>query len=121
MDDIEEIRRRKIREMQKRFKEKEAQQAQEEQRRQGLNSILNQVLTAEATKYLKTIRSSDQKVAERIEEIIIALTIRGRIRSKVDKVIVKAIERKVKGVEPKITFMRKGKKMEISEKLREED
>jgi programmed cell death protein 5 len=121
MDDIEDIRRRKMREMQKRLKEREIKQSQEEQERRELETLLGQVLKPEASQYLEKLRGESPGVARRIEQIIIALVLRRRINYKIDKVIVKAIERKVKGVEPKITFMRKGKRMEISEKLREED
>ena len=107
--------------MEKMLKEKQLQEEQRKRERDEVERILSQVLTPDAMKYLAAVRSSSPWVAGKIEEIIIALVVQRRIRQKIDKVIVKAIERKVRGIEPTISYVKKGKRMEISEKLREED
>ena len=121
MDSLEEIRRRKMRRMEKMLKEKQLQNEQSKRERDEVERVLSQVLSPDALKYLATVRSSSPSVAGRIEEIVIALVVQRRIRQKIDKVIIKAIERKVRGIEPTISYVKKGKRMEISEKLREED
>ncbi len=121
MDALEEIRKRKMRRMEKMLKERQLQEEQKKRERDEVERVLSQILTPDAIKYLAALRSSSLGVAEKIEEIIIALVVQRRIRQKVDKVIIKAIERKVRGIEPTISYVKKGKRMEISEKLREED
>ncbi len=121
MDEIEEIRRRKMRQMEQRLREKQLQEEKVEDERRQVERILGQVLKPDAMSYLGQLRSSSPAVANKIEEILIGLVIQRRINYKVDKVIIRAIERKVRGVEPTISFSRKGKRIEISEKLRGED
>ena len=121
MDEIEEIRRRKMRQMEDKLKQRKLQEEQMERERSEVDRILAQVLMPDAISYLTALRSQNPQVAGKIEETVIALVIQRRIRQKIDAVIIKAIERKVKGIEPTISFQRKGKRMEISEKLREED
>ena len=121
MDDIEEIRRRKIRKMEERLAQRKQQEERMERERSEVDRILDQVLMPEATGYLRNMRDRSPQVAKKIEETVITLVIQRRIRQKIDLVIIKAIERKVRGIEPTISFQRKGKRMEISEKLREED
>ena len=120
MEDIEEIRRRKMRRMEKMLKEKQLQNQQKERERGEVERILSQVLMPDAIQYLASIRSDSPQIADKIEEIVIALVVQRRIRQKMDKVVVKAIERKVRGIEPTISYVKKGKRMEISEKLKEE-
>jgi DNA-binding TFAR19-related protein (PDSD5 family) len=121
MEDIEDIRRRKMRQMERRFQARKLQDEQKQTERHEIDRILDQVLKPDAVEYLNGLRSTDGVVAGKIEEIVISLAIQRRIRYKIDKVIIRAIERKVKGVEPTISFVRKGKKVEISEKLKDAD
>jgi DNA-binding TFAR19-related protein (PDSD5 family) len=121
MDEIEEIRRRKMRKMEKKLKQRKLQEEQLERERSEVERILAQVLMPDAIAYLGSLRSKSPEIAGKIEETIITLVIQRRIRQKIDAVIIKAIERKVRGIEPTISFQRKGKRTEISEKLREED
>lgn len=119
MEDIEEIRRRKMREMQKMLKEKKLADERKQKERQEVERILSQVIQPDGLAYLKEVRASSPEVAAKIEETIIALVVQRRIRYKIDRIIVKAIERKIRGLEPTISFVRKGKRMEISEKLKQ--
>lgn len=121
MDDIEQIRRRKMRQMERMLKEKKLADETKQRERLEIDRILTQVLEPDALQYLKEVRSSSPEVASKIEETVIGFVVQRRIRYKIDRVIVKAIERKIRGLEPTISFVRKGKRMEISEKLREAD
>ncbi len=118
MDDIEQIRRRKIAEMQRRLKERKFCDEHKERERQEIDRILGGVLTPDAVKYLRDIHSSAPGIAERIEETIIGLVVQKRIQYRIDKVIIKAIERKIRGIEPTISFVRKGKRTTISDTLK---
>jgi DNA-binding TFAR19-related protein (PDSD5 family) len=121
MDDIEEIRRRKIRKMEEQLAQRKLQEEQLERERSEVDRILDQVLMPDAVDYLKNMRTRSPQVTKKIEETVITLVVQRRLRQKIDLVIIKAIERKVRGIEPTISFQRKGKRMEISEKLRGED
>ncbi len=121
MEDIEQIRRRKMRQMERMLKEKKLADETKQRERLEIDRILTQVLEPDALQYLKEVRSSSPEVASKIEETVIGFVVQRRIRYKIDRVIVKAIERKIRGLEPTISFVRKGKRMEISEKLREAD
>ena len=121
MDEIEEIRRRKMRQMEEKIKQRKLEEEQQDRERTEVDRVLAQVLKPDAVAYLKNLRAQSPDVAGKIEETIISLVIQRRIREKIDVVIIKAIERKVKGIEPTISIQRKGKRTEISEKLREED
>jgi len=120
-EDLEEIRKRKIQRIQRKIQEKKLEEERRQRERHEREEILGQVLTPEAYEYLSSLRSSSPQVASKIEEILLALVIQRRIRYRIDRIIIRAIERKVRGIEPTITFMRKGRKIEISEKLREAD
>ena len=119
MDDIEEIRKRKMRQIGRRLQEKKLREDQREVERREVERILTQVLKPDAHEYLRSVRAASPYVGKKIEDMVITLVVQRRIWYKIDKVIIRAIERKVRGIEPTISFMRKGKKMEISEKLRE--
>jgi DNA-binding TFAR19-related protein (PDSD5 family) len=121
MDDIERIRRRKMREIESRLRDRELQKEQKEMERQQVQRVLGQVLKEDALEYLGKLRDSSPDVAAKIEEIVLSLAIQRRVRYKIDKVIIRAIERKVRGIEPTISFVRKGKRTEISERLKEDD
>ncbi len=121
MDEIELIRRKKLLELQKRLEEKKREEEREAEERSQLNEILSSTLEPDALSYLDSIRRSDPKVATKIENIIVALVVQRRILRRIDRIIVKAIERKVRGLEPTISFVRKGRRIDLSEKLREED
>lgn len=107
--------------MERMLKEKKLADETKQRERVEIDRILTQVLEPDALQYLKEVRSSSPEVASKIEETVIGFVVQRRIRYKIDRVIVKAIERKIRGLEPTISFVRKGKRMEISEKLREAD
>ncbi len=121
MDEIELIRRKKLLELQRKLEEKKKEQERQAQERRQLDQILSRVLESDALSYLNSMRQSDPEVASKMERIIVALVVQRRILQKIDRIIVKAIERKVRGLEPTISFVRKGRRIDLSEKLREEE
>ena len=109
-----------MRMMEKRIREKKLKEDKEhEQREEGAGRFLAQVLNRDAIQYLNGIRSSRPEAARRIEEILEGLVAQGRLRQKDDRLLVKAIERKVRGIEPTITFVRKGKRTDLRKELKE--
>lgn len=83
MDDIEELRKKKIRELQQRMQE---EKIQEEQRRQieiQKRSILMEVLTPEARSRLANIKIAKPEFAAQLENLFVQLAQSGQLRQKV--------------------------------------
>jgi programmed cell death protein 5 len=95
MDDLEEIRRRKLMELQaQRQREMEELQRQEELRRQieaQKKAILRAILEPEAKERLARIRLAHPEVAEAVENQLIALAQSGRINQKISDELLKEI------------------------------
>ena len=95
MDDLEEIRRRKLMELQaQRQREMEELQRQEEMRRQieaQKKAILRAILEPEAKERLARIRLAHPEVAEAVENQLIALAQSGRINQKISDELLKEI------------------------------
>ena len=95
MDDLEEIRRRKLMELQaQRQREIEELQRQEELRRQieaQKKAILRAILEPEAKERLARIRLAHPEVAEAVENQLIALAQSGRINQKISDELLKEI------------------------------
>jgi programmed cell death protein 5 len=95
MDELEEIRRRKLMELQaQRQREMEELQRQEELRRQieaQKKAILRAILEPEAKERLARIRLAHPEVAEAVENQLIALAQSGRINQKISDELLKEI------------------------------
>ncbi len=95
MDELEEIRRRKLMELQaQRQREVEELQRQEELRRQieaQKKAILRAILEPEAKERLARIRLAHPEVAEAVENQLIALAQSGRISQKISDELLKEI------------------------------
>jgi programmed cell death protein 5 len=107
MESEEEIRRRKLRELQARLAE---QQRQAELRRQyeiQKRLVLQQILTPEARSRLGTIRTARPEFAEQIELQLIQLAQAGRITSKITDAQLREILSRLQKRRPKFEIRRK--------------
>ncbi|MEM0089347.1 MAG: DNA-binding protein [Archaeoglobaceae archaeon] len=105
MDDLEEIRRRKLLELQ-RQRELEELRKQEEARRQfeaQKQAILRAILEPEARERLARLRLAHPDVAEAVETQLVYLAQAGKIQTKItDQMLVEILKRVQKRRETKI-------------------
>jgi len=106
MDELEEIRRRKLLEIQ-RQKELEELRKQEELRRQyeaQKQAILRAILEPEARERLARLKLAHPDIAEAVETQLVYLAQAGRIQNKIsDEMLVEILKRVQKKRETKIT------------------
>ncbi|MBO8174380.1 MAG: DNA-binding protein [Thermococcus sp.] len=94
-EDIEEIRKRKLMELQRRLAEQ--QKAQEEAARQQaeleaqIQAILRRILTPEARERLARVKLVRPELAQQVELILVQLYQAGQIREKIDDAKLKKI------------------------------
>lgn len=114
MSDIEEIRRKRMEQLQQQAAQQAAQQqgdvAEQERKRRELEAqkrqVMMQILTPEARSRLANIRLTKPEFVDQIEVQLIQLAQMGRIKSKIDDEQLKVLLKKLTGQkrEMKITW-----------------
>ncbi|MFB2623201.1 MULTISPECIES: DNA-binding protein [Methanothermobacter] len=111
MTDLEEIRRKKMLELQQRAQQQAMETEAQEQMRQQLEvqkkQIMMQILTPEARSRLANLRLTRPEFVEQIELQLIQLAQMGRVRSKITDEQLKELLKRVSGKKREIKISRK--------------
>lgn len=111
MTDLEEIRRRKMLELQQRAQQQAVEAEKEEQLRQQFEiqkrQLLMKILTPEARSRLANLRLTRPEFVEQIELQLIQLAQAGQIRSKITDEQLKELLRRVSGKKRDIKIVRR--------------
>ncbi len=105
-EDLEELKRRKLLELQQRLQE---EQIKEEQRRQmsiQRRSILMEILTPDARSRLTNVKLARPEYAEQVENLLIQLAQSGQLKQKITDIQLKEILRKLSMKKKEINIRR---------------
>ncbi len=110
-DEAEELKRLRDRKMQaliKEQKQREASKAKIEEREKEREQLIRSIFLPDAVAYLEELRKTKSQIANRIEDLAIALFLRRQIVNRIPKMGVILVQRKLEGIEPKIMVKRRG-------------
>lgn len=105
-DELEEIRRRKLEQIQQEQAGAAAEEGKRQEIEEAKKSILRQILTSEARERLNTIRMAKPELAAQLENQLIALAQTGRIKSMITDAQFKEILRQIMPKKREITIRR---------------
>jgi len=103
-DELEELRRRKLAEMQYRAQEEQARQEQIREAEREIRRVMKELLTPEARSRLANIRMARPEYATQIELMLIKLFQNGHIRGKIGDKELKEILKKIASSKAKKDF-----------------
>jgi programmed cell death protein 5 len=106
-DELEELRRRKMAELQRQQTQQAMMQEQAQRMEAERQAVLRQILTPEARERLGTVRMAYPDVAQAVEEQLIRLAQMGRIDRPIDENTLRQILRKVSPQKRDINIERK--------------
>lgn len=102
MGEIEELRKRKFLELQKKLEEEQGRAEQEKQAELQIKQIISQILTQEARERLTRIKLARPDFAAQIELLLMQLAQQGKIRGKItDEQFKKVLEQLTSGQQKK--------------------
>lgn len=107
-DELKRIRERKIQALLKEQKRLEAAKDAKVERDKERDQLVQTIFLPDAVTYLQELKKTKPEIATRIEELAIALFLRRQLFNRIPKTGVQLVQRKLEGIEPKITVKRRG-------------
>jgi programmed cell death protein 5 len=112
MDDIETIRKKKLRDLQQQqqaaFQQEEFEEAQQKEYDEQKKMILRAILTDDARERLGRIKAARQELAENLENQLIMLAQSGRLKNKINDEQLRELLSKILPKKRDITIRRRG-------------
>ncbi len=107
-DELARIRKRKIEALLKAKKQREEVEAASAERIKQREQILQAIFEPDAYTYLQELKTTKPQIANKIEDVALALYLRQQLLSPIPKMGVILVQRKLEGVEPTIKVKRRG-------------
>ncbi|GAB6055722.1 DNA-binding protein [Methanobacterium alkalithermotolerans] len=107
MSDLEEIRRKRMQELQQQSANAESQEQARQEMEMQKKQVLMQILTPEARSRLANLRLTKPEFVDQIEVQLIQLAQMGRVQSKIDDNQLKELLKKVSGPKREINITRR--------------
>ncbi len=102
-----------------REKKMQAQREQKEKTDVERTKLLDRFLAPEARSYLDALKTHEQSVGRRVEEIILHLIVYRGLRQTITQLDIRYVERQVKGEPSKILIQRDGETSDIGSYVKE--
>jgi DNA-binding TFAR19-related protein (PDSD5 family) len=120
-DELERIKLKKLEELRRHAAERQKQEEDKKKAEEAKKKILVAVLEPEAARYLGELRGRDAATATEIEDIIMRAVLTRELKYRLEAVDLEALERRIKGIEPRIVIKRRGRdEVDFDEKLKED-
>jgi len=120
-DELERIKLKKLEDLRRRVAERQKLEEEKKKVGEAKKKILVGALESDAAQYLEELRERDAATAAEIEDIILRAVLNRKLKYKLEAVEVEALERRIKGIEPKIVIKRRGRdEIDLNEKLKED-
>ena len=107
-DELKRLRERKMKALIKEQERREAIKDEVEEREKEREKIIEALFLPDAVAYLKELKKTKPVIAHRIEDLAITLYLRRQLINQIPKTGVILVQRKLEGVESKITVKRRG-------------
>ena len=107
-DELKRLRERKMKALIKERERREAIKDEVVEREKEREKIIEALFLPDAVAYLEELKKTKPIIAHRIEDLAIALYLRRQLINRIPKTGVILVQRKLEGVEPKITVKRRG-------------
>ena len=107
-DELERIRRRKMQALIDAQRDREETKEVVDEREKERVKLVTALFMPDAIDYLNQLKNTKPQLVRRIEDLAIALYLRRQLVDRIPKMGVILVQRKLEGVEPKITVKRRG-------------
>jgi DNA-binding TFAR19-related protein (PDSD5 family) len=107
-DELKRLRERKMKALIKEQERREAIKDEVEEREREREKIIEALFLPDAVAYLEELKKTKPTIAHRIEDLAITLYLRRQLINRIPKTGVILVQRKLEGVESKITVKRRG-------------
>jgi DNA-binding TFAR19-related protein (PDSD5 family) len=121
VDELERIKMKKMGELRRQIEMKQKLEQDKKKTGETKKKVLTAALEPAASQYLEELRKRDVPTAEEIENVIIRLVLNQQLRYRLEAIDIEALERRIKGIEPKIVIKRRGaEEIDLTDKLKQD-